>query len=77
MDSKSSIQSLFESSVILQDSKTNLNSIKSKLQFERSVILQDSKTQIYEFSASEAFESSVILQDSKTMDQDMLIEVVV
>ena len=56
----------FESSVILQDSKTVKCLDIYPIEFESSVILQDSKTNIDGGCSALTFESSVILQDSKT-----------
>ena len=59
----------FESSVILEGSKTELLCFTQRIQFESSVILEGSKTQGYSLLLSEWFESSVILEGSKTLSE--------
>ena len=56
----------FESSVILEGSKTCSRSCLTSLWFESSVILEGSKTVLYDLLKPSSFESSVILEGSKT-----------
>ena len=57
---------LFESSVILEGSKTYINYSMNGIEFESSVILEGSKTHHYGYNDGFTFESSVILEGSKT-----------
>ena len=57
---------LFESSVILEGSKTGWDNIMSRPKFESSVILEGSKTCTRYHRRIRPFESSVILEGSKT-----------
>ena len=60
----------FESSVILEDSKTKVLTNIKKYVFESSVILEDSKTIKLNKMPKVVFESSVILEDSKTKPKE-------
>ena len=57
---------MFESSVILQGTKTNLSAMFTVVRFESSVILQGTKTHMVIIVRQCEFESSVILQGTKT-----------
>ena len=57
---------MFESSVILQGTKTKARACPALCAFESSVILQGTKTGGCSGGAGEKFESSVILQGTKT-----------
>ena len=57
----------FESSVILEGSKTGVNEFATLPAFESSVILEGSKTITGVKTPRHSFESSVILEGSKTM----------
>ena len=57
---------MFESSVILEGSKTNPDTGDSTNMFESSVILKGSKTNVVTNKLLILFESSVILEGSKT-----------
>ena len=62
----------FESSVILQGSKTENDNYRTVGKFESSVILQGSKTNKMFGTNITEFESSVILQGSKTISAKMI-----
>ena len=63
----------FESSVILEGSKTNFSNEDLAYLFESSVILEGSKTVPLLIQLASMFESSVILEGSKTVQRrDML-----
>ena len=64
----------FESSVILQGSKTKSGKLTVNGAFESSVILQGSKTTSADGKTYFMFESSVILQGSKTKDPQMIYQ---
>ena len=57
---------MFESSVILEGSKTQRSFTPPSDGFESSVILEGSKTETYGTLSPTSFESSVILEGSKT-----------
>ena len=57
---------MFESSVILEGSKTKKENGEKLMVFESSVILEGSKTKIHRDRVIDMFESSVILEGSKT-----------
>ena len=56
----------FESSVILEGSKTARSFFSAAKVFESSVILEGSKTNLFTCFVARSFESSVILEGSKT-----------
>ena len=58
---------MFESSVILEGSKTMAAADIMGVRFESSVILEGSKTGFFMPDFSHLFESSVILEGSKTV----------
>ena len=64
---------MFESSVILEGSKTATITFNYAKMFESSVILEGSKTLFANFETETMFESSVILEGSKTMALDVKI----
>ena len=56
----------FESSVVLDGTKTRILKTRGSNRFESSVVLDGTKTHSFPFDPSMSFESSVVLDGTKT-----------